>query len=93
MLIADSITLIDGHVTVPQGYLATGLHCGIRADRKDLGLIYSTAPVYRRTKPQRAYSCSKARSRCGSTWGEATGRPDFGLATLVPATLNSTERI
>lgn len=34
-----SITLIQGNVTSPQGFLATGAHCGIRPDRKDLALI------------------------------------------------------
>lgn len=37
---------ISGGVTAPKGFLAGGLHCGIRANqtKKDLAMIYSQAP-------------------------------------------------
>ncbi len=40
-----SITLTSGNVTFPQGFQATGLHCGIRPERKDLALIWADAPA------------------------------------------------
>jgi glutamate N-acetyltransferase/amino-acid N-acetyltransferase len=36
--------LIDGSVTSPKGFLAAGIHCGIKKSRKDLALIYSPTP-------------------------------------------------
>lgn len=48
---------IEGGVTAPKGFLAGGLHCGVRAnqDKKDLALIYSptmcqAAAVYTQNK-------------------------------------------
>lgn len=37
---------INGGVTAPKGFLAGGLHCGVRAnqDKKDLAMIYSPTP-------------------------------------------------
>lgn len=37
---------ISGGVTAPKGFLAGGIHCGIRSnqDKKDLAMIYSQAP-------------------------------------------------
>ncbi|WP_352399829.1 bifunctional glutamate N-acetyltransferase/amino-acid acetyltransferase ArgJ [Anaerotignum sp.] len=37
---------ISGGITAPKGFLAGGLHCGIRAnqDKKDLAMIYSQTP-------------------------------------------------
>ncbi|WP_313529910.1 bifunctional glutamate N-acetyltransferase/amino-acid acetyltransferase ArgJ [Anaerotignum sp.] len=37
---------ISGGITAPKGFLAGGLHCGIRAnqDKKDLAMIYSKTP-------------------------------------------------
>ena len=37
---------IDGSVTAPIGFMAAGVHCGIRKnkDKKDLALIYSEKP-------------------------------------------------
>src|SRR5713226_2560881 len=35
------IRKIDGGVTAPQGYRAAGVHCGIKASRKDLALLAS----------------------------------------------------
>lgn len=40
---ASSITLTPGNVTFPEGFLATGLHCGIRPERKDLALLWCTS--------------------------------------------------
>ena len=39
------INIIDGGVCAPEGFLANGLHCGIRKNKskKDLSLIYSVA--------------------------------------------------
>ena len=39
---------ITGGVCAAQGFLASGVHCGIRKnkDKKDLGLIYSTVPAH-----------------------------------------------
>jgi len=34
----------DG-VTAPQGFQAAGIHCGIKKAKKDLALIYSSAPA------------------------------------------------
>ena len=32
---------IPGGITGPQGYYASGIHCGIKKFKKDLALIYS----------------------------------------------------
>lgn len=41
----SQINFIDGSVTAPKGFKASGIHCGIRKnkDKKDLALIYSEA--------------------------------------------------
>ncbi len=36
--------LIAGGVCAPQGFLAAGIHCGIKKKKKDLALIYSEVP-------------------------------------------------
>lgn len=43
---ADGLTWLDGGVTAVPGILASGVAAGIKADgKKDLGLIYSSAPA------------------------------------------------
>lgn len=37
--------LIDGGVTAPKGFLASGIHSGLKKKKKDLALIYSTVPA------------------------------------------------
>lgn len=56
-----SITFIEGGVCAAKGFLAGGVHCGIRKnrDKKDLALIYSPTPcaaaaVYTQNKVQGA---------------------------------------
>ena len=41
------IKKIDGGVTAAKGFLANGLHCGVRKNpgKKDLALIYSEIPA------------------------------------------------
>lgn len=34
------ITLFPGNITSPKGFKATGIHCGLRAERKDLALVW-----------------------------------------------------
>ena len=36
--------IITGGITAPKDFMAAGIHCGIRKDKRDLALIYSTAP-------------------------------------------------
>lgn len=38
----DSIKKTDGNVASPKGYLAKGVHCGLRYSKKDLGIIISS---------------------------------------------------
>ena len=42
-----NITYIDGGVTAPKGFLASGIHCGLKKSnlQKDLALIYSEVPA------------------------------------------------
>ncbi len=37
--------LIQGGVTSAQGFLASGVHCGIKPQKKDLALVFSRAPA------------------------------------------------
>ena len=37
--------LVQGGVTSAQGYVASGVHCGIKPQRKDLALVYSRVPA------------------------------------------------
>ena len=41
------IKYIDGGVTAPNGFLASGIHCGLKKSnlQKDLALIYSEVPA------------------------------------------------
>ncbi len=39
------VVRIAGDVTSPQGFLAAGVHCGIKQQRRDLALIYSEVPA------------------------------------------------
>jgi len=41
ILDGPQLTRIDGGVTAARGYRAAGIHCGIKAERKDLALIVS----------------------------------------------------
>ncbi len=41
----SDLTVIEGSVTTPQGFRATGLCCGIRSERKDLALLWSDLPA------------------------------------------------
>ncbi|NLP37124.1 MAG: bifunctional glutamate N-acetyltransferase/amino-acid acetyltransferase ArgJ [Firmicutes bacterium] len=36
---------VPGGVTAAKGFLAAGLHCGLKKDKKDLALIYSEVPA------------------------------------------------
>ncbi|MBL7085063.1 MAG: bifunctional glutamate N-acetyltransferase/amino-acid acetyltransferase ArgJ [Candidatus Omnitrophica bacterium] len=36
--------VVSGGITAPKGYLASGIHCGIKYKNKDLALIYSKVP-------------------------------------------------
>jgi len=36
-----TFTFIDGGITAPKGFLASGVHCGIKNRKKDLALVYS----------------------------------------------------
>ncbi len=36
---------IDGTVTAPRGFRASGIHCGVKADQPDLALIVSDTPA------------------------------------------------
>lgn len=37
--------IIDGGVTTPKGFKASGVHCGIKKERLDLAMIYSERPA------------------------------------------------
>ena len=41
-----SIKFVDGSVTAPKGFVASGVHCGIRKNKnkRDLALIYCEKP-------------------------------------------------
>lgn len=41
-----NFNIIDGSVTAPKGFLASGIHCGVKDEgtKKDLALIYSEVP-------------------------------------------------
>ncbi|MBI0583933.1 MAG: bifunctional ornithine acetyltransferase/N-acetylglutamate synthase [Methanomassiliicoccus sp.] len=39
------MNIIDGGVTTPKGFKATGVHCGIKKERLDLAMIYSDRPA------------------------------------------------
>ncbi|WML38501.1 bifunctional glutamate N-acetyltransferase/amino-acid acetyltransferase ArgJ [Neobacillus sp. OS1-2] len=41
----EIVVLEDGSITVPQGYKAGGMHCGIKRKRLDLGYIVSEVPA------------------------------------------------
>ena len=38
------MNVIDGGVTAPKGFFAAGLHTGIKAEKKDMAMIYSEEP-------------------------------------------------
>lgn len=37
--------IIDGTIASPKGFYATGLHAGLKKEKKDLGVIYSAIPA------------------------------------------------
>ena len=43
-----NIKTINGGITAPKGFLASGIHCGLKKNKemKDLALIYSEVPCY-----------------------------------------------
>ncbi len=40
LTISQAVMLKEGNITTPKGFLAHGLHCGVRGERKDLALIW-----------------------------------------------------
>jgi glutamate N-acetyltransferase/amino-acid N-acetyltransferase len=42
---SEHVTRIPGDVTSPRGFLAAGVHCGIKQQRLDLALLYSEVPA------------------------------------------------
>jgi glutamate N-acetyltransferase/amino-acid N-acetyltransferase len=42
---ADAVKWMEGHVTAARGFLATGIHCGIKKKKPDLALILSDVPA------------------------------------------------
>jgi glutamate N-acetyltransferase/amino-acid N-acetyltransferase len=42
---ADVSRLIQGGVTSAQGFLASGVHCGVKPQKKDLALVFSRVPA------------------------------------------------
>lgn len=43
-ILKDDIKVIQPKITAPKGFLAQGIHCGIRKAKKDLAIIFSTVP-------------------------------------------------
>ena len=43
-MIMHPFTVIEGDVTSPQGFLASGVHIGIKREKKDLAIIFSQIP-------------------------------------------------
>jgi glutamate N-acetyltransferase/amino-acid N-acetyltransferase len=41
----ETIVEIEGGVTVPAGFQAAGLHCGIKKGKKDIAIVYSERPA------------------------------------------------
>ncbi|MDP4084767.1 MAG: bifunctional ornithine acetyltransferase/N-acetylglutamate synthase [Bacillota bacterium] len=41
----EVVVLIEGSVTLPKGFKAGGMHCGIKRKRLDLGFIFSEVPA------------------------------------------------
>lgn len=37
--------IIDGTIASPKGFKATGLHAGLKKEKKDLGVIFSEVPA------------------------------------------------
>ena len=35
----------EGGIAAPKGFLAAGIHCGIKHNKKDLALVYSETPA------------------------------------------------
>ncbi len=59
MTVADqAITSLEGTVTTPRGFRASGIRCGIKPDRLDLALIVAEGPV----AAAGAFTTSKMRS-------------------------------
>lgn len=44
-MLTDVIKVIDGGITQPQGFYASGLHCGIKKKKMDLAWCYSEVPA------------------------------------------------
>lgn len=44
-VISEINVIQNGSITTPKGYMAGGLHCGLKRKRKDLGWVYSTVPA------------------------------------------------
>lgn len=40
------IEIVEGGVTAPKGFFATGIEAGIKKEKKDMSLIYSEVPCY-----------------------------------------------
>ena len=37
---------VENSITAPEGFLASGIHCGLKKKKKDLALIYSEVVSY-----------------------------------------------
>ncbi|MDN6004800.1 MAG: ornithine acetyltransferase, partial [Enterococcus sp.] len=39
------MNVIEGTIASPKGFLAAGLHAGLKKEKKDLAMIYSVIPA------------------------------------------------
>lgn len=96
------MSIIQGGITSPKGFLASGIHCGLKKNmlKKDLALIYSEAPafasgVYTKNKVKGApiYICKehlsnkKARAIIINSGNANTCNGDDGLKKAKKMTL------
>jgi glutamate N-acetyltransferase/amino-acid N-acetyltransferase len=44
-MVRHKVTSLDGTVTTPRGFRASGIHCGIKPEKPDLALIVSDTPA------------------------------------------------
>ena len=85
---------VDGGVTAPAGFRATGVRCGIKKANLDLALVVpdgaaSAAGVSLRWRRRRASNRSRCKGSALRTMAAATSRAAWQASTVSPVTSTS----
>jgi glutamate N-acetyltransferase/amino-acid N-acetyltransferase len=76
---AEKVKKIDGGICAPLGFMASGIHAGIKKRKKDITLIVSEVPAF----SAGVFTQSKTKAACVLVDQQQLERSDYAAAILV----------